>query len=140
MIFVLCFAVIVILMFIANLGNTIQPEFEAPREGFDKMYTVEDKLIAITLSNNVRVWNWGTHEKENDLTGPGAQELRYLPSDRLIYIPSNDKSKIKIMNPTTKQQEESVSAPYGWQCGMLSLSTNSNFIASLLSSKKNRLK
>lgn len=130
------FLVIIVIMFVANIGNTVQQEFEAPREGFGKMYTVEGRLIAITGSNNVRVWNWGTHEKENDFASPSAQDLLYLPSDRLIYISSSDKSKIKIMNPITKQQETSVSSPYGWQCGMLSLSTNSNSIASLLSSKK----
>ncbi len=130
------FITIVVLMFIANLNNTTNEEFEAPREGFEKTYTVEDKLIAITLSSNICVWNWDTHEKENDLTPPGAQELLYLPPDRFIYIPSNDRSKINIMNPITKQQEMSISSPYGWQCSMLTLSTNTNFIASLLSPKK----
>jgi WD40 repeat protein len=136
LLFSMCFIVIIGIMFIANIGNTIQPEFKVPREGFKKTYTVEDKLIAITLSSNLRVWNWDTHEKIDDLVLPGAKEHLYLPSNKLIYIPSNDRSKIKIMNPITKHQETSASSPYGQQYSMLTLSENSNYIASLLSPKK----
>jgi WD40 repeat protein len=137
-IFILLFSAIVILMFVANRNNTIISEFEAPREGIRKMYTVGKQLIAITLSNKICVWNWGSSKREYDFSTPDSKDVLYLPLDKIVYVPANNKSQVNIMNPVNSQNNTVATFPYGWQAEVLSLSTNNNYIGVSITSKTTR--
>ncbi|HEG44172.1 MAG TPA: WD40 repeat domain-containing protein [Phycisphaerales bacterium] len=129
MMFALCFAVIVILMFIANYRSTLVQELDAPNEGIEKLYTVGNSLIAISDSDDVYIWDWKELDSEPIIQTVPSEKLLCLDSGKIIIAPSNKPATVTVTNLKQSNKNKPFSFGYNWLCKHLSVTRNGQWVA-----------
>lgn len=89
--FLLVFAAIAILMFIANYRSVLVHELPNPKGGAEKVSTLGERLIAISPDNEIYSWAWNNLSERPQVNIIKAQKVVAVGSDRLLRIlPGSD--------------------------------------------------
>lgn len=133
--FFAAFVVIVIIMIVAGYKSKLVYEFPSPQDGVDQLVTLDDKLIAISKSNEIYVWAWGNL--------PAVDKAGTINAERIAAVEGNHfisaDSKKSILVTTTLDDDkhlQKIFLPIGKRCENLKASLNGKHAVFVLVSSR----
>jgi len=130
--FLLAFAAIAILMFIVNYRSVLVQKLPSPEGGAEKLSTYGEKLIAISVNNEIHSWVWDDLSERPQISSVKAQKVVAMSSDRLLCILPGANNLLILSN--LKGDKELGRLPLGMnkECKFLQASPNGKFAAAAL--------
>ncbi len=96
--FLLVFAAVAILMFIANYRSVLVHKLPNPKGGAEKLSTFGEQLIAISPNNEIYSWVWNNLSERPQISIVKAQKAVAMSSDRLLRILPGTDNLLVISN------------------------------------------
>ena len=127
--FLLAFAVVVILMFIANYRSALMQELSSPEGGVKKLSTYGKQLIAISPNNEIYNWNWDVLSNGPQIGSVNTQRAVVMSDDRILWIPSGIDNYIIIGKLKGNEELSRLSLGLDKKCKLLQASQNGNYAA-----------
>lgn len=130
--FLLAFAAIAILMFIANYRSVLVHELANPKGGAEKISTFGGQLIAISPGNEIYRWAWDNLSELPQVSVIKAQKVVAVGPDRLLRIlPGSDNL---LVTSNLKGDKESGRSSLGGdkECKLLQAGPNGRFAVAAL--------
>lgn len=128
----LIFAVIVMVMFVANYRSMLVQSLSGPKAGVKKLSTCGNQLTAISPNNDIYTWDW------NDLSGwpkvgfVNAQKVTAMSSDRLVWVPSGKNNILVVSNLKGDKELRQLSLGTVRRCKWLEASPNGKYAVTAL--------
>ncbi len=97
-IFLLVFFVILIVMFMTNTQKTVEQTLSGPLSGVDKLFTIDDKLIAISCDSEVYTWDWQDLSKWPDVKEYQAAQIVPMNNNYVMMIPEKLDYQVVVKN------------------------------------------
>jgi len=127
--FIAGFVLVVIIMFVANYRSALEQELQAPATGIKKLYTAEEALIAISMANEVWVWDWAGLGDKPRTKAVKATKVLWLPGEKLILATSGISSDLFINDFEKGKNHKRLLFDNAWQCELLGIGGGSRFVA-----------
>lgn len=122
------FAILVV-MFVASYRSALEQQLDGPPNGVKELSTIGDSLVAISRTGELCVWDWNNITAKPRVESVNASNAIWLPTDHVVWVPSNDPGTIVISNRQDGKEVKRLSLGYNWQCDYLSTSRDGQFVA-----------
>jgi WD40 repeat protein len=116
-------------MLIANYRSPLVKELNAPAAGIERLYTIDGSLIAVSMANEVWVWDWAGLADGPRTRSVKANEVLWLPGDGLILAPSDNSGAIIISDYMNDKRYEQLELNGSWRCEHLGIGGGGRFVA-----------
>ncbi|RKY12193.1 MAG: hypothetical protein DRP65_02035 [Planctomycetota bacterium] len=129
LLFFVGFLVIIGIMFIANFKSPLKHELDAPAGGIERLYTAGEALIAVSMANEIWVWDWASLDDTPRTRTVKANNVLWLPDNRLISAPSNRSGTIVVSDFINATDTKQLVFDGGWRCEQLGIGGGGRFVA-----------
>lgn len=107
--FILIFAAVVIVMFVARQQSVLVEEIRFPlNNGVSKLSTWQNSLVAFSLDKKIYVWDWNHLSKEYSSCSVQSDQAGLLKSDLVISVPRQNPHAAVITNVSTNQVHKEI--------------------------------
>jgi WD40 repeat protein len=125
--------VVVVAMMILNSRKSILvQELLGPRAGVDKLYTIADKLIAVSQSNDIYTWDWTEMASWPQAGKVAADIVIPIAGERLLFAPTDRNDTLVITNLRGDKELKRLTLPRARSCKILEASANGRYVAAAL--------
>ncbi len=112
------FVVVSILVIISRSREKLVVMLEPPAGGVKKLYTIDDRLVAIGVDNDILIYNWKDLYARGEKSSVRAAAAVWLGADEMLW--ANGSSDMLFVSDLSGEKiKKRLSFQFGWKCGLM---------------------
>jgi len=132
--FFVCFLAVLGISIIGNFKSRQYVEIDVPGGSIERLFTIEDKLVAIATGPELLVWDWADLTKPTLQKSFDAKMIILLAGERIIQVPKGKENTFVVTDLRSGVTQKTHSFGLEWKIDIMQINRKGNFVVFVLKS------